>query len=144
VSQKGRPEHGRDRDGAPTGVGLRLDEALDCVPGSLDSDHVRVEVDVAQLERAELATAQAGVHRGGPHGAILLERREEGCRFLGSGDSVAASAYRRKLEAAGRVDREVAARDGAAEDRAKRHQAVADRRRVLAFGEQPVDERLQV
>ncbi|MDQ6822318.1 MAG: hypothetical protein M3076_18620 [Actinomycetota bacterium] len=56
------------RHGAVAGAGLDVDRALDRIPGALDADHARLEVDVRPLEPAELATAETAEKRDRPEG----------------------------------------------------------------------------
>jgi hypothetical protein len=98
------------------------------------------EVDVLPEQRAQLAHAQPGVHRGGPERAIVVEGRQQRRRLLARGDAVAAAAYGGEFEAERRVDRDLPAGDRAAHDGAQRDQRVPDRRRVVVGQEQAVDE----
>ena len=103
------------------------------------------EVDVLPAQRHQLAAAQARVERGRPDRAVALgQRGEEPLRLLGRGDPLASAPDRRQPEVAGRVDREVAVLDRAAEDHAQRHQRVAHGRRVEALAEEVVGEALDV
>ena len=104
-----------------------------------------LEVDVVVAERQELAEPESGVERGRPDGAVLFAHGgDQRGRLFRRGNAISAAAYGGKLDSADRVDGHLPACKGAAVDRAKRDERVADRARVASLREHLVDEVLDV
>jgi hypothetical protein len=112
---------------------------------ALDADHSGGEVDVLPHEGAQFAAAKACGERRAPECTVLGPESIDECRgFVRRGDSLAASADRRKPETLAGAECEVAVFDRQAVDHPQRLERVTDRARVGAAGEHAVDERLDV
>jgi hypothetical protein len=125
----------KDRHGALAGVGLGAFQfALDVVPHALHVQLVRLDVDVAYPERASLAAPQAGVEEARPQRPLLLgQRRDQALGLVGPGDPLPPAGRFRQLDPGERVDRDLVAVAGDAEDHAQRVECVRDGARVPAI-----------
>src|SRR4051794_29115713 len=78
---------------------LRRHRSFAFIPGTLDLDYARLQVDVFPPKAHQLAPAKAAVESGCPNGAVRLGHHlEEPTCFGRRSDSVAGTSYSRQVE----------------------------------------------